>query len=92
VSEIIYIAGPITGIKGYQQKFARAERKLKKCKYIVFNPAFMPEGLEHSAYMPICYAMIDACDTVFFLEGWKYSAGCKMEYKHAKSKRQRHNV
>lgn len=36
---VIYIAGPITGVKHYQRNFRAAELRLKLAGYTVFNPA-----------------------------------------------------
>ncbi len=82
---VIYIAGPITGEPDYRENFDRVDRMLSE-NHIVFNPAFMPEGLPHDAYMPICYAMIDACNTVYFLHGWENSKGARMEFEYATAK------
>ena len=35
----IYISGPITGIKGYMEKFKAAEHKLTEMGYTVINSA-----------------------------------------------------
>ena len=84
---VVYIAGPITGVKCYQHDFATADWQLSQQGHIVFNPATMPPGLPHEAYMPICYSMMDACDAVYFLEGWRDSAGARMEYEYAVSRK-----
>lgn len=83
---VVYIAGPITGIPDYREPFNRAEKLLSGQGHVVFNPALMPEGLPHEAYMPICYAMMDACDTAYFLRGWGHSTGARMEFEYAIAK------
>ena len=35
----VYIAGPITGIMDYKEKFIKAEKQLKEMGHIVINPA-----------------------------------------------------
>lgn len=82
----VYIAGPITGVPDYRIKFAAAAAELRRKEDIVFNPATMPAGLPGEAYMPICYAMMDACDTVFFLAGWRNSKGAQLEMEYAAAK------
>lgn len=74
----IYIAGKITGNKKYKEIFAQAERVYSK-KYIVLNPATLPEGMSAADYMRICFAMIDAADLVAFLPGWRTSPGARLE-------------
>lgn len=82
--EVVYIAGPITGIPDYKEKFARAEKALTEAGYIVINPAYLPNDLgDTDLYMTICYPMIDAADVVFFLEGWEKSAGANREMKYS---------
>lgn len=44
----IYIAGPITGIPDYKERFAKAEAELKAKGHAVMNPAALPEGFEYS--------------------------------------------
>lgn len=82
----VYIAGPITGVPDYRLKFAAAAAEFRRKDDIVFNPATMPAGLPFEAYMPICYAMMDACDTVFFLAGWQRSRGANLEMEYATAK------
>ena len=47
------------------------------------NPSILPNGFEHEEYMRICYAMIDVCDCVYFLENWTKSKGAQMEHDYA---------
>lgn len=82
----VYIAGPITGVPDYRIKFAAAAAELRRKDHIVFNPATMPAGLPGEAYMPICYAMMDACDAVSFLSGWQRSLGANLEMEYARAK------
>ena len=83
----IYIAGPITGKLEYRKKFMAAERRLRRKGHIVVNPATLPDGLgEARRYMKICFAMLDCCDAVYFLQGWEESVGAKEEWEYAKVK------
>lgn len=74
----VYIAGKIAGNKKYHEMFDLAERVYSK-KYIVLNPATLPEGMSAADYMRICFAMIDAADLVAFLPGWRTSPGAQLE-------------
>ena len=69
---IAYIAGQISGDKGYKTKFQRAARYLRGCGYeVVLNPAEMlPENMENKAALPICMRMIEQADVIFFLPDW----------------------
>jgi len=80
----IYIAGKITGLPNYKEKFAKVEKALIKKGHLVMNPSILPEGFPWEIYMPICYAMIDACDTVCMLDNWMDSKGARQEYIYAK--------
>ncbi|AWB17242.1 DUF4406 domain-containing protein [Clostridium botulinum] len=82
----IYIAGKITGLKDYKEKFNKAQEKLISKGYKCMNPSVLPEGFPWEVYMPICYAMIDACNSVYMLKNWTDSKGAKLELEYAKSK------
>lgn len=79
----VYIAGKITGDPDYKDKFAKAERQLKKKGYTVMNPSILPNGFEYDEYMRICYSMIDVCDGVYFLNNWADSIVAMLEYEYA---------
>lgn len=78
----IYIAGQISGDPGYLAKFRDAEKKLSDGGYAVLNPASLPEGMSAADYMRICFAMIDAADTVVFLPDYKKSLGAMLEMQY----------
>ena len=80
----IYIAGKITGFDGYKEKFQLAEDYLKSKGHVVLNPAILPDGLDQHEYLTICFAMIEVCDCVYFLDNWKDSYGAKLEYDYAR--------
>jgi hypothetical protein len=79
----IYVAGKITGFPGYKERFAEAEKKLKELGAVVMNPAVLPDGFDYSDYMHVCYAMINVCDAVYFLNNYKDSPGACIEFNHA---------
>ena len=82
----IYISGPITGWEGYEKKFAEAEKALKEQGKIVINPAHLPGGLgDCETYMHVCFPMIDVCDAIVMLDGWKNSCGSCMEWGYAQA-------
>ena len=80
----VYLAGKITGDDNYKEKFKEVETMLidQDCK--VMNPAILPEGFNHDEYLHICFAMIEVCDTVMFLDDWEDSPGAKAEHDLAK--------
>lgn len=86
---IIYIAGPMTGYLYWNKpRFLSAERALSSDGHTVLNPAAYipnrsPESITHEQYMKIAFAMIDACDTIYLLNGWRDSKGASQEYQYA---------
>lgn len=87
----IYIAGKITGDPDFKEKFKAAEEMLKSDGNAVLTPAFLPDGLSQADYMRICIAMIDCCDSVFFLPNWQESEGAKVEHAYCE-KCQKHII
>lgn len=83
----IYVAGPITGIPNFAEPFAIAERNLKAKGFKVMNPALLGGGFTQDEYMHICYAMIDTCDSIYFLKGWEDSVGANKELAYARKRR-----
>ena len=84
----IYISGPITGTEGYMEIFARAEEKLHAEGYIVVNPARINAQLpkhatSHEEYMRVSLVLLEMCDAVLMLKGWRESRGCRMELEYA---------
>ena len=77
--KVVYIAGPITGVRNYRENFKRAAEKLEEMGCIPLNPAMLPAGLTNEQYMQIDLAMLNAADAVYFLPGWQYSHGARLE-------------
>lgn len=81
---IVYLSGKITGKSNYREVFGRAQKVLKAKGYTVLNPAILPEGLTSEKYMPICLAMIEACDAVVLIDDWRKSRGAVLERDYAR--------
>lgn len=76
----IYIAGKITGDKGYKAKFREEERRLTAAGHIVLNPATLPAGLTPADYMRVCFAMMEVADVILFLPDYQESQGAMLEW------------
>lgn len=88
----VYISGGITGITDYMQRFVDADNMLhaNNKEIETINPAivnsFMPESFTHDDYMDLCFSMLEKCDAIYMLKGWKKSTGACMEYGYALAK------
>lgn len=81
---IIYLSGKMRGLPDYGRgNFKIAENMLKQLGFQVINPALLPTGLKEHSYMPICTAMIDACDILVLIDGWENSKGSIAEAAYA---------
>lgn len=80
----VYIAGPISGCRNYEEVFAAAAAKLKAAGFIPVNPAALPgRGFSYEAYLRMSGAMLRECAAVYFLPGWEKSNGACQEYAYA---------
>lgn len=82
---IIYIAGPMTGIKDHNRPlFNRVAIELTEQGHSVLNPATLPDGLSQGQYMQICLTMVEVADELVMLPGWERSEGAYIEFLTAK--------
>ena len=86
----IYISGAITGTDNYMERFAKAEKELTENGYSVINPAKvnaqLPEDTTYEEYMKMSFCMLDMCDGIYMLKGWKKSWGANRELGYAMAK------
>ena len=86
----VYISGPITKDKDHYNKFINAENKLKEAGYEVINPArigkMLPTSFEHKDYMDVDFALLQKCDAIYLLKGWRASIGSVNEVNYARQR------
>lgn len=77
---IIYICGPMTGIKDFNRPaFNIIAALLEEGGDVALNPAVLPSGLSQFQYMDICLAMLRSAEAILLLNGWELSSGAQAE-------------
>lgn len=87
----IYISGGITNVPNFLENFQAAEDILRENGFTPINPAKMnlvlpEEETTHEEYMDVAFVLLDMCDSIYMLNGWKESVGACMEYGFALAK------
>ena len=82
----IYISGKITDNPNYKAEFEAAELALKIAGFQPVNPAEeqLPDGATWADYMRQDIKLLCDCDAIYMLNGWRESAGAKIEHKLAR--------
>lgn len=87
IRQRVYISGPISGVKEYKNNFLEAETELLSKGYAVVNPArldgVLPEGLSYEEHKKVDLSLLDICDCIYMIDGWKNSPGANREYGYA---------
>lgn len=64
--------------------------KFRNDGHMVFNPAavnsMMPEGTTYEEYMQVSFTLLDMCDAICLMDGWRDSKGANREYGYALAK------
>ena len=86
----IYISGAISNTDDFMERFAKAEKELTDKGWSVVNPAKvnaqLPEDTSYEEYMKMSFCMLDMCDGIYMLKGWKKSWGANRELGYAMAK------
>jgi hypothetical protein len=98
---LIFCSGPYTAetFEGFEDNLYRADEASKEvliaghvpiCPHKItaffdLDPEF--QEWQHEDWLTkFCYPLIDACDAVYFYEGWQNSKGAQCELQYAKAK------
>lgn len=79
----IYIAGGITNVPNYKERFEKVALHYRSKGYVVLNPSELPAGMSPGDYMRICLPMVDSSDEVCFLPEYQESKGAMIEHAYA---------
>ena len=81
----IYIAGPVTGRKNYEEKFREAQELLDTLGFDVYNPvaAGLVDGWEYRDYINRGLNMLMQADAIYMLHEWESSPGARLERMYA---------
>lgn len=86
----VYLSGPITGTTDYMKHFGEDQKILETLGHTVINPALvnsnLPKDTTHGEYMRMSFCMLDMCDAICMLPGYKKSVGARHELFKAKLK------
>lgn len=79
----VYIAGPISGVNNFTQKFAEVEQTLNHIGFEVVNPAVLPLDTDYKECINRGLDKLFDCDAIFMLDGWEESQGATLEQQYA---------
>ena len=87
-SNVIYIAGPISGTTDYMKRFKKAEEELKSRGFIPVNPTVVSEPMvaancEYEEFMDVTHQLLRICGAIYLLNDWENSKGTLRELEYA---------
>lgn len=90
--KLVYVAGPNGGVRGnldrHIESVARFITSNKDTPYsfvsgmIMYNHLYT--ALPYDEWIELCFGLLDKCDYLLLLPGWKDSKGCYCEWAYAK--------
>lgn len=82
----VYIAGPITGVEGYERRFNEAAERIKRLGLEPVNPIGpgLIDGADYKYYIDRGLKMLMESDVVLLLPGWTKSKGARLEEMYAR--------
>jgi len=88
----IYVSGPMCGVEDYKGRFWAFADAIDRCGvYAVVDPAgfaaadsYGADLLDRDDWLAIDLKVLEKCDAIFMMPGWRRSEGARMEYEKAK--------
>ena len=83
----IYIAGPITGTDDYEERFNKAEARLKEAGFEPVNPIGpgLLEGAYYKYYIDRGLRLLMDCDAIIVMDNFETSKGTLLEVQYCKT-------
>lgn len=75
----LYLAGPITGVDGFEALFGLAEDELVRHGYVVRNPCKVESQTSWEAYMRVTMLLLLQSEGLATMDGWERSRGAAFE-------------
>ena len=83
----IYISGPISGLDAdyVEKRFSDAKNALIVAGMTPVSPLEngLPKTASYEAHMAKDIEMLSGCSSIYMLDGWEKSNGCRIEMAHA---------
>lgn len=81
----VYIAGPVTGVPGYQRHFEKAEKLLEAQGFEPVSPVApgLVPGKGYRYYINRGLRLLEDCDFIAMLPGSEKSEGARLELHYA---------
>jgi len=93
----IYIAGPISGVPDFEDRFDVTAEMLRELGYDVVNPIDIArricsalgdcpfDNVPYQTYLKADIGELIYCNTIYMLKGWENSKGAKLEHEIAQA-------
>ena len=80
----VYLSGPVTGIDDYAERFNKAQEAVSGKGYDPVSPisvvALRGSIFTWSDCMKVCISLMEKCDCMVMLDGWRTSVGARIEH------------
>lgn len=83
----IYIAGPITGVPDYADRFNKYRKLVREVapySEIICPHDFVPSDADWHDAIDMCINVLCQCDMIIMMPGWESSQGATVEHDFAK--------